>query len=88
MKIDAKASFTECKSFVEAIIKNLGFVMEVREERHPSFIAGRCASVLINGRNAGYLGELTPQVICNFDLEHPVIAFELNLSALFSPHEE
>ncbi|RLF34005.1 MAG: phenylalanine--tRNA ligase subunit beta [Thermoplasmata archaeon] len=88
MKIDAKASFTECKSFVEALVKNLGFTMDVREEHHPSFIEGRCASVLINGTKAGYFGELTPQVICNFDLEHPVIAFEIDLSALFSPHEK
>lgn len=88
MKIDAKAGFTECKSYVEAIIKNLGFIMDVEEKAHPSFIEGRCAAVLVHGRNAGYFGELTPQVICNFDLEHPVIAFELDMSALSSPHEQ
>ncbi|RLF51486.1 MAG: phenylalanine--tRNA ligase subunit beta [Thermoplasmata archaeon] len=82
VKIDAKANFTECKSIVEAILRNMGYKMEVEEKNHPSFIEGRCASVIVGGKEIGYFGEIKPSVICNFGLEYPVIAFELDASFL------
>lgn len=82
VKIDAKANFTECKSIVEAILRNMGYKMEVEEKNHPSFIEGRCASVIVEGKEIGYFGEIKPSVICNFGLEYPVIAFELDASFL------
>lgn len=83
VKISSKANFTECKSIVEAIIKNFGFEMDVEERKHKSFIDGRCASIIVNGEEIGYFGEIHPSVICNFELEYPVIAFEIHLSKLF-----
>ncbi len=84
VKIDSKANFTECKSIVEAILKNLGYKMDVEERNDNAFIEGRCASVIVNGKEVGYFGEIKPAVIVNFGLEYPVIAFEINLSSLFS----
>jgi phenylalanyl-tRNA synthetase beta chain len=81
--IEAKASFTQCKSYVEAIMRAFGQRMEVTEKRQPSFVDGRCAHVLAAGTEVGYFGELHPAVITAFGLEYPVIAFELNLSLLF-----
>ncbi|HEC88913.1 MAG TPA: phenylalanine--tRNA ligase subunit beta [Thermoplasmata archaeon] len=83
VKISSKANFTECKSIVETILKNFGFKLEVEEREHNSFINGRCASIIINGEEAGYFGEIHPSVICNFELEYPVIAFEIDVSKLF-----
>ncbi|HEC75868.1 MAG TPA: phenylalanine--tRNA ligase subunit beta [Thermoplasmatales archaeon] len=82
VKISSKANFTECKSIVEAILKNFGFKLEVEEKEHNSFINGRCASIIIDGEEAGYFGEIHPSVICNFELEYPVIAFEIDVSKL------
>lgn len=86
VKIDAKTGFTECKSIVEAILRNLGIRMELKEKEHGTFIEGRCASVIANGKEIGYFGEVKPSVICNFSLEYPVIAFELDASLLLSFH--
>lgn len=83
VKISSKANFTECKSIVEAVIKNFGFSMDVEEKKHKSFIDGRCASIIVNGEEVGYFGEIHPSVICNFELEYPVIAFEIDISKLF-----
>jgi len=69
---------------VEAILKNLGYKMDVEERNDNAFIEGRCASVIVNGKEVGYFGEIKPAVIVNFGLEYPVIAFEINLSSLFS----
>ncbi len=82
VKIDAKTGFTECKSIVEAILRNFDIKMEVEEKKHGAFIDGRCASIVIGNKEAGYFGEIKPSVICNFELEYPVIAFEIDASFL------
>ncbi|MBC7081300.1 MAG: phenylalanine--tRNA ligase subunit beta [Thermoplasmatales archaeon] len=84
VKIDARANFSECKSIVEAILRNFGKNMELEEKKHPSFIDGRCASLLWEGKEVGYFGEIKPSVICNFELSYPIIAFEIDASFLLS----
>lgn len=78
LKIDNKASFTECKSIVEALLKNLGFDLVTKAYSHPSFIDGRCAAIIVHNEQVGYFGELHPKTITNFELEYPVIAFEFD----------
>ena len=34
---------------------------------------------MIKGERAGVLGEIYPEVISNFGLEHPIIGFEIKL---------
>lgn len=78
VKIDAKANFTECKSYAEAILREIGkksYKIEGKEK--PGFINGRCARIIINGEEVAYFGELHPKTITNFELEYPTIAFEL-----------
>ncbi len=75
--MDDKASFTSIKSMVERILTDVGRDLTLREKDHPSFIEGRCASILLDDKEAGFFGEISPQVLLNFDLEHPVSAFEI-----------
>jgi phenylalanyl-tRNA synthetase beta chain len=77
MKIDSKANFTECKSFVEIVLRECGCKPVIKEKSHAAFINGRCASVLKNDTEIGVFGELHPKTIQAFHLEHPMIAFEL-----------
>jgi len=83
----SSANFTDIKSIVDALFVNLGLKMEIEPYNHPSFIKGRCAKV--KGANnwksedlkvEGFFGEVHPEVITNFDLEYPVIAFEVEFS--------
>ncbi|MEM3088354.1 MAG: hypothetical protein QXP20_04500, partial [Candidatus Bathyarchaeia archaeon] len=34
-------------------------------------------------REVGKLGEIHPEVLNNFELENPVVAFEINLDGIF-----
>ena len=77
--VDAKANFTACKSIVEGFTKDLGMEISFERENHPAFIQGRCASILCGGKKIGVFGELHPSTILAFELEHPAIAFEINL---------
>jgi len=81
-KIDAKANFTECKSLAEAILRDSGSNYEIKEYNHPGFVSGRCASIICNDRSIGFFGELHPKTINDFDLEHPIIAFEVEAEKL------
>ena len=88
VKIDAKTGFTECKSIVEALLRNMGIKADVEEKKSGTFIDGRCASLLKDEKPIGYFGEVHPSVISNFELEYPVIAFEIYADELLSPSED
>ncbi|MCC7562208.1 MAG: phenylalanine--tRNA ligase subunit beta [Methanobrevibacter arboriphilus] len=74
------ANFTEIKSTIASLLSNLGYEMEVSSSNNPTFIKGRVASIKGTSKNStisGFFGEISPEVISNFELEYPVIAFEI-----------
>ncbi len=78
--IDSSASFTLSKSITEAILRELGIEnYEIREKEHPSFIPGRCASIIVEGEEIGFFGEIHPEVLENFELTYPTIAMEIKI---------
>ncbi|MBN1678227.1 MAG: phenylalanine--tRNA ligase subunit beta [Candidatus Thermoplasmatota archaeon] len=81
--IHSKASFTEVKSAVQAIMGGLEIGSSVRARDHASFIDGRCAEVVVSDEPVGVFGELKPSTIEAFELRYPVVGFELDMEALF-----
>jgi len=77
VKIDAKANFTECKSLIDAIMRDSGTKYSIKDKDHPAFVKGRCASVVCNNKEIGFFGEIHPKTILEFELEYPIIAFEI-----------
>jgi len=71
--------FTYMKAAAEALLRETADKWELRSTWHPSFVDGRAAEFLINGERAGIVGELHPEVIIGFELEHPVAVFEIDL---------
>ncbi len=72
-----RAGFFEAKGFVERLVPGALIEPEVRPFLHP----GRSAAVRVNGSEAGWVGELHPEVAEKFGLEGwPVAALELDLS--------
>ena len=74
------ANFTEIKSVVTSVLSNLGYSMEISDSENKTFIEGRAADVTgeaQKGAIKGFFGEVSPEVITNFTLEYPVIAFEI-----------
>jgi len=79
----AKAHFTKSKALVEGIMRDIGITsFEIVEKNHPGFVNGRCASIIKENQEIGYFGELHPKTILNFELEHPIIAFELYVNVM------
>ena len=76
----SSANFTEIKSVVTSVLANLGYSMEISDSENKTFIAGRVADVTGvagSGSVKGFFGEVSPEVITNFTLDYPVIAFEI-----------
>ena len=75
------ANFTEIKSVLQSGLKT-GFDLEIQTKTtsHPSFEDGRCASVLVNNKTIGIIGEINSQIIENYKIRVPVVGFEISLS--------
>ena len=74
------ANFTEIKSIMSTVLSNLGYTMEITDSENKTFIEGRAADVTgkaQKGTIKGFFGEVSPEVITNFTLDYPVIAFEI-----------
>ncbi len=77
--VGEKADFTYAKSVAEGLLRELRIDWQVESFEHPSFLENRAAEFLVDGEYVGFVGEIHPEVLVNFELEHPVVAFEIDL---------
>lgn len=77
-----KAAFTEGKSLVLSLLRDVGHSGDVAALDDPNFIPGRVASVLLAGAVVGRFGEIHPRVLEAYTLVQPVVAFELDMTPL------
>ena len=77
-----KTDFTEIKQILDALMRSLGVEYKIKETKHASFIPGRVGDILVKGKKIGVIGELSPEVLTNWDLMMPVVGFELDLDHL------
>jgi phenylalanyl-tRNA synthetase beta chain len=78
--LDARASFTTAKAYMQTMLKALGLSYELAVCDAPYYIAGRAARVLVEGQPVGEFGEIHPQVLEHFSFPEPVCAGELDCS--------
>jgi len=80
----SKASFSEVKGYVEAIMTLLGLEVSYDVLEKPYYLSGRAARIVFEGETIGELGEVHPMVLKKFELYMPVAAAELNVSKLYN----
>lgn len=75
-----QVDFYDLKGVLEALIAPL----EARFERisHPALHPGRSAKVIVGGEEIGFIGELHPRLMNEYDLPHAPVVFELALEPL------
>lgn len=73
----SKASFSDIKEVLIALMDGLGIEVKVESYRHPTFIDGRVAIVKVDERSIGLIGEIHPRVLVNFKIEMPVSIMEI-----------
>jgi len=77
---DRNVDFFDIKGDVETLLAPLQAVFE--PSTHPSMHPGRCASVSVQGRQIGFVGELHPKWRQGYELAQAPILFELELDAV------
>ena len=75
--IDPHANVSEIKSVVDSVMHERAVACEIGESDDPALIAGRRANIIVDRECVGVFGEVHPEVILNFGLDQPVVAFEM-----------
>ena len=82
----AAFDFFDGKGIIESLARELAIpklrFKELASEDAPHLQPGRAAEVYSGGSKLGWLGELHPLAVAAFEVEGPVVAFELDVEAL------
>jgi len=78
----ASADFSEAYAVADALCRELAVAVSVEESDDPAFIPGRRGALVSSGRNVGVFGEIHPAVLNAWELEHPLAAVEIDLTAV------
>jgi phenylalanyl-tRNA synthetase beta chain len=79
-----RVGYEQVASLVDSLLSSLGMDYEFKVFKHPSFIEGRTAEIMIKNKPVGIIGEVHPSVLNRWGLEKPVAAFELDLEKIDS----
>jgi len=74
--------FFDVKGDVESLLSPLK--AQFKPAEHPAMHPGRCASVWLEGREIGFVGELHPRWRQSWELSHAPVLFELDLDAVIA----
>lgn len=75
--------FYDLKGIIEGVVSRLGINVTLKPVTdNPTFHPGRCAAMYINDDYTGIFGEISPQTLNNYGLDHKVYAAEINVEKL------
>ena len=76
------ANFTELKQILDYFLSMIGQEYKIVPENNPAFIDGRAGKILINNKDIGIIGEISPRVLKDCKIKMPVAVFELEIEKL------
>lgn len=77
------SSYSEIKSVVKEILRNLMIdEYELKPYDLMPFIAGRAAEIFWRGRSLGFMGEIHPEILTEWNLTMPTAALEIDLTTI------
>jgi phenylalanyl-tRNA synthetase beta chain len=79
---EEKTDFTEIKKVLDYLFKMLGKNYEIQETENSNFIPGRVGKILVDKKEVGLIGEISPRCLKNWKVDFPVVAVEMGLEGL------
>lgn len=79
---EEKTDFTQIKQVLDYLFKMMGKTYEIKETENSNFIPGRVGKVLVENRDVGFIGEISPRCLKNWRVDFPVVALEIRLNSL------
>lgn len=77
--ISGETDFTEIKQTLDYLMRMLNKEYKIQETTNPVFIEGRCGEIMVDGKEIGFLGEISPTLIKNWGLKMPTVALEMEI---------
>jgi phenylalanyl-tRNA synthetase beta chain len=81
---EVPADFFTIKGVLEGLAGQLDAELDVEPAEEPFLHPGRAARVLLGGERAGWIGEIHPLVLREWELDGPAAGFEVDLAVLIS----
>jgi len=80
-------NFTEIKQIFEYLFRMIDMEIKLEESEAEEvpihFIEGRTASIKINDKRVGFIGEIHPKILKNWKIKMPVAVLEISLEEIF-----
>jgi phenylalanyl-tRNA synthetase beta chain len=76
------ADFFSARALLEAVLEGAEIDWSAEPDPRPFLHPGRAASVTVDGRDIGWVGELHPLVASEWELAGPVAGFEIDVDAV------
>ena len=84
MATASKVPFTDVKSWTESFLREAGVQSTLEQCDYPTFVPGRGASVVSDGKSIGMFGEMAPSVVVGYGITHPIGFFEIDLEPIIA----
>jgi phenylalanyl-tRNA synthetase beta chain len=80
----AEADFSEAASTLAQVLNAMKkkFLLKEPSKKEHRFIEGRCADVMVEGEASGAVGEVSPEVLVNFEVSMPCAGFEVKAAEI------
>ena len=82
-EIRGKIFSEEQKQILDYIGRMLEVKVELKEAKHEYLIEGRTGTILINNKQAGYIGEVHPETLQTWNIKMPISILEISLDEIF-----
>lgn len=77
---NSKISFTEISSHLLSLINVFGKNLVLKPKDYPFYISGRSATVIVDDKEVGHVGEFSPDILEKHNYTMPVCGFEIDFS--------
>jgi phenylalanyl-tRNA synthetase beta chain len=78
----ATANFSEIHSTLDLLLYYVGASYTLEPVSHPSFLDGRAGQIFVTNQSIGVIGEVHPEVLEQWQVTMPTVAFELTIDSL------
>lgn len=78
-----ETDFTDIRQVLQVIKRDTGFDLETEESERRFYTEGRSAKILHRGETVGHIGEVSQDVLENWELEQQTAALEINVEKLY-----
>jgi phenylalanyl-tRNA synthetase beta chain len=82
VSMHSNAEFSEIRAYVDALFREIDLAVDLKDSEDPAFLEGRRGDIFYKNKKIGVFGEFHPEVIWNFQLDHPIVGMEININTL------